>query len=189
MTPMTPLLHSSYSPERMGFKFTLNIKIFTNVECSEADILRLIFPFDRQTNTLHVASAEVRVTLCVIFNFFQGASERTWDNKTLEYTLTEPFLPSIYSGLCNKICNSSSLSSLSIYPYISFHVTIIQCLPLVTEPGTSLIILPLMRILLQNLKRTTDTHYRHIPLHFSHCTNFVAISSLVSELLKKCRVR
>ena len=25
-----------------------------------------------------------------------------------------------------------------------------------------------MRILQRNLKRTTDTHYRHIPLHFSH---------------------
>jgi hypothetical protein len=98
----------------------------------------------------------------------------------------------------------------------------IQCVPLATEPGISLITLPLIRILQQNLKRTyayndtheqqpycvgtlsqmtersadrhirqgtgwlagwlaggpllrvatirrtTDTHYRHIPLHFSH---------------------
>ena len=43
---------------------------------------------------------------------------------------------------------------------------IIQCVPLATEPGISLIILPLMRILQQNLK--TETHCRHIPFHFSH---------------------
>jgi len=42
-----------------------------------------------------------------------------------------------------------------------------------------------MRILQRNLKRTTDTF-----LFISHTfTNFVAISSLVLELLKKCRVR
>jgi len=35
----------------------------------------------------------------------------------------------------------------------------IQNVPLATEPGICLIILPLMRIL---------QHYRHIPLHFSH---------------------
>jgi len=53
----------------------------------------------------------------------------------------------------------------------------------------SLIVLPLIRILQRNLKRTTDTHYRHIPLHFSHNERTPAISSLVLELLKKCRVR
>jgi hypothetical protein len=31
---------------------------------------------------------------------------------------------------------------------------IVQCVPLATEPGVSLIILPLMRILQRNLKRT-----------------------------------
>jgi hypothetical protein len=31
---------------------------------------------------------------------------------------------------------------------------IVQCVPLATEPGISLIILPLMRILQRNLKRT-----------------------------------
>ena len=38
--------------------------------------------------------------------------------------------------------------------------------PLATEPGISLIILPLMRILQRNLKRTTDTF-----LFISHTTN------------------
>jgi len=42
----------------------------------------------------------------------------------------------------------------------------IQCVPLATEPGNSLIILPLMRILQRNLKRTTDTF-----LFISHTTN------------------
>jgi len=42
----------------------------------------------------------------------------------------------------------------------------IQCVPLATEPGISLIILPLMRILQRNLKRTTDTF-----LFISHTKN------------------
>jgi len=42
----------------------------------------------------------------------------------------------------------------------------IQGVPLATEPGISLIILPLMMILQRNLKRTTDT-----PLFISHTTN------------------
>jgi len=47
-------------------------------------------------------------------------------------------------------------------------VKIIQCVPLATEPGISLIILPLMRILQRNLKRTTDTF-----LFISHITNIL----------------
>jgi len=43
---------------------------------------------------------------------------------------------------------------------------VVQCVPLATEPGISLIILPLMRILQRNLKRTTDTF-----LFISHTTN------------------
>jgi len=42
----------------------------------------------------------------------------------------------------------------------------VQCFPLATEPSISLIILPLMRILQRNLKRTTDTF-----LLISHTTN------------------
>ena len=47
----------------------------------------------------------------------------------------------------------------------------IQGVPLATESGISLIILPLAGGLLLSvvtIRRTTDTHYRHIPLHFSH---------------------
>jgi len=79
---MTPWLLSNYGSERMGYKFTVNIKIFTTARCSEADILTLKFPFDRQTNTLHAATAEVGVTLYVIFICFEDAY-RT-DNNTLE---------------------------------------------------------------------------------------------------------
>jgi len=43
---------------------------------------------------------------------------------------------------------------------------VIQCVPLATEPGISLIILPVMRILQRNLKRTADTF-----LFISHTTN------------------
>jgi len=42
----------------------------------------------------------------------------------------------------------------------------IKCVPLVTEPDISLIILPLVKILQRNLKRTTDTF-----LFISHTTN------------------
>jgi len=46
----------------------------------------------------------------------------------------------------------------------------IQCVPLVTEPDISLLILPLTRILQRNLKRTTDT-----PLFISHTTNVLLL--------------
>ena len=49
----------------------------------------------------------------------------------------------------------------------------IQGVPLATEPGISLIILPLMRILKRNLKRTTDI--------------FLSISHTMNALLFKCR--
>jgi len=45
---------------------------------------------------------------------------------------------------------------------------LIVCVPLATEPGISLIILPLVRILQRNLKRTTDTF-----LFISHTTNLL----------------
>ena len=48
----------------------------------------------------------------------------------------------------------------------TFQLTRLQCVPLATEPGISLIILPLMRILQRHLKRTTDTS-----LFISHTTN------------------
>ena len=76
----------------------------------------------------------------------------------------------------------------------------IQCVPFATEPAISLIILPLMRILQRNLKRTylivsqqlgaLQTHsFSFLTQRTYSCSNFVAISSLVLELLKKCRVR
>jgi hypothetical protein len=63
--------------------------------------------------------------------------------------------------------------------------TDIQYVPLATEPGISLIILPLMRTLgaLQTRSSSFLTQ-RTYP-----CSNFVAISSLVLELLKKCWVQ
>jgi len=41
---------------------------------------------------------------------------------------------------------------------------VLQSVPLATEPGISLIILALMRI----LQKKFEADYRHIPLHFSH---------------------
>ena len=48
----------------------------------------------------------------------------------------------------------------------------IHSVPLATESGISLIILPLMRILKRNLKRTTDTF-----LFISHTTNVLLLKS------------
>ena len=48
---------------------------------------------------------------------------------------------------------------------------IIQSVPLNTETGISIIILPLAGgplLRVATIRHTTDTHYRHIPLHFSH---------------------
>ena len=50
--------------------------------------------------------------------------------------------------------------------FIWKYAWVIQDVPLATKPGISLIILPLMRILQRNLKRTTDTS-----IFISHTTN------------------
>ena len=57
---------------------------------------------------------------------------------------------------------------------------IIQCVPLATEPDISLIILPLMRILQRNLKRTTDTflfisHTKNVLLFKFRCNIFIGV--------------
>jgi hypothetical protein len=80
------------------------------------------------------------------------------------------------------------------YVHLNFaRVVQIQCVPLATEPGISLIILPLMRILQRNLKRaylTLQTLSSSCLTQRTYpCSNFVAVSSLVLELLKKCRIR
>jgi len=56
-------------------------------------------------------------------------------------------------------------------------------------PGISLIILPLKRILQQNLKQTYLIVYEMWKKRTYSRSNFVAISSLVLELLKKCWVQ
>jgi len=63
----------------------------------------------------------------------------------------------------------------------------IQGVPLATEPGISLIILQLMRILQRNLKRTTDTfvfisHTTNILLFKFRCNIFIGVT-IVKEML------
>jgi hypothetical protein len=64
------------------------------------------------------------------------------------------------------------LETLLYYLFICFTSAVqIQGVPLATENGISLIILPvaggpLLRV--ATIWRTTETHNRHIPLHFSH---------------------
>ena len=60
------------------------------------------------------------------------------------------------------------------------HYDIIRGVPLTTEPGISLIILPLMRILKRNLKQTTDTflsisHTTNVPLFKFRCNIFICV--------------
>jgi hypothetical protein len=59
-------------------------------------------------------------------------------------------------SLCNSLdANRTPTEYKSgLYLYIIFIICIIQDVPLATEPGISLILFPLMRILQRNLKRT-----------------------------------
>jgi hypothetical protein len=66
---------------------------------------------------------------------------------------------------------------------------IVQGVQLATETGISLIILPLMRILQRHLKRIQTHSSSFLTQQKYSCSDFVAISSLALELLKKCRVR
>ena len=59
--------------------------------------------------------------------------------------------------------------------------------PLATEPGISLIILTPMKILQRNLNRSTSVVWEMKRNVSVVCVCFVAISSFVLELLKKCR--
>jgi len=61
--------------------------------------------------------------------------------------------------------------------------------PLATEPGISLIILTPMKILLQNYLGANVGHFQHMLWCHHISYTFLAISSLVVKLLKKCRVR
>ena len=65
----------------------------------------------------------------------------------------------------------------------------IQCVPLATEPGISLIIRKPMKISQRNLYRSTFFSFTFLTQWGKSASNFVAISSLVVKLLKKCRVR
>jgi len=65
----------------------------------------------------------------------------------------------------------------------------IQGVQLATEPGISLIILTPMRILQRNLNKSTFVVWEIKRNVSVVCVCFVAISILVLELLKKCRVR
>jgi hypothetical protein len=80
--------------------------------------------------------------------------------------------------------NTASIS-FHIYIYTINYTAIgglIYDVPLLTKPGSSLIILPLMRIL-HNYARTTNTFLFISHLRTYCCSNLVAISSSVLELL------
>jgi hypothetical protein len=67
--------------------------------------------------------------------------------------------------------------------------TYIQNVPLATEPGISVIILTPMKILQRHLNSSTFFSFTFITQWGKSASNLVAISSLVENLLKKCRVR
>jgi len=66
---------------------------------------------------------------------------------------------------------------------------VIQDVPLATEPGISLIILTPMKMLERDLNGNTFVVWEMKRNVSVVCVCFVSISSLVLELLKKCRVR
>jgi len=87
---------------------------------------------------------------------------------------------------CLQLCENVGTIEVNIYNIIYI---LIQGVLLATEPGISLIILPLTRILQRNLKRIQTHSSSFLTQRTYSCSNFFAISSLVLELLKKCRVR
>ena len=86
-------------------------------------------------------------------------------------------LPSRLFSAHFKILNVNSLS-------LNFPLWYIQCVPLATESGIYLIILPLMRILLlcvATIRRTTDTHYSHTLQ--THTTDTFLLISYTTNVL------
>ena len=81
----------------------------------------------------------------------------------------------------------ASINFVFVWPCITD--TIIQSVPLANEPGISLIILTPMKILQRNLNSTCYDVVTFLTQRGKSASNFVAISSLVVKLLKKCRVR
>jgi hypothetical protein len=77
-------------------------------------------------------------------------------------------------------------SSLQFVPHFP---SIIQSVPLATEPGISIIILTPMKILQPNLNSTCYDVVTFLTQWGKSASNFLAISSLVVKLLKECRVR
>ena len=99
----------------------------------------------------------------------------TWLTCTKKY---KHILTSIY---CYNLFTGSH--SRFFFLFIIFHCRYLhlKCVPLATEPGISLIILPLMRILqLNDLKRTTDTfllisHKTNVLLFKFRCNIFIGV--------------
>jgi hypothetical protein len=71
-------------------------------------------------------------------------------------------------------------------PNLSRSYAIIQGVPLATDPCISLTILPLMRILQRNFKRTTDTflfisHTTNVPMFKFRCNIFIGVG-IIKEM-------
>jgi len=96
-----------------------------------------------------------------------------------------------FSQFCEKRLKTCRLYS--HFPSTSCAVVcikfIVEGVPLATEPDIPLIILAPMKILQRN-RHTLQTHSSSFLTQRTYpCSNFVAISSLVLELLKEYRVR
>jgi len=86
-----------------------------------------------------------------------------------------------------RACFTLSLSS--FYLWGVFLAINVQCVPLATEPGISLIILTPMKILQEYARCVKNEKECVCSVCLYSASNFVAISSLVVKLLKNCRVR
>jgi hypothetical protein len=85
------------------------------------------------------------------------------------------------------LCYDSYQKNTDFFP--STALTDLQGVPLATKPGIPIIILTPMKILQRNLDRNTFFSFTFLTKWGKSTSNFVAISSLVVKLLKKCRVR
>jgi len=114
-----------------------------------------------------------------------------WINQPYAESSQVCYLSFKYSSTCfgHPHAHHQELQQLQWQPLVYRRSLVIAVLFVVVGPTISLIILTPMKILQRNLNRSTFFSFTCFTQWGKSASNFVAISSLVMKLLKKCRVR
>jgi hypothetical protein len=166
--------------------------------CSSCSLMSLSFnnisavprwtrPHSLQTHTntqllqlLQFHTVSVTATTCIFMSLSCESNYcYSMSNSTGEFYLQ--WLYSSFSEVEVDLPTHKGIHHIYIYIYI-------QGVPLPTKPGISLIILKPMKILQRGLNRSTFVVWEMKRNVSVVCVCFVEISSLVSELLKKCQI-